>query len=629
MENFEKAKKLFVDGIALLEEGQFLESEIKFQESLVALPDRISTLLNLSVAQIELKKFRCAINTLTRVLGLEESNAEAYLNLGLIEVRLKNYEGAIINFDAAIKISESYPEAWSNKGNTLNELKRYEEAIAAYDKAISLNPNYPEAWSNKGNTLNELKHYEEAIASYEKAISLRSTKNHFLGNLLHTRMVIAAWGQSDVNSQSIARDIKLGKNISQPFPLLSIIDDPELHLAAAKIFINEKFPGKHTLPNIQKKLHQKIRIGYFSADFRAHPVSFLTAEMLELHDRRHFETFAFSLQPANPGDPMRSRLSKAFNHFIDVDQKSDLEITRLARDLEIDIAVDLGGHTQHARTGIFSYRAAPIQVNYLGYPGTLGAPYFDYIIADKTLIPEHSKSSYLEKVAYLPNSYMVDDSARQPSTTVITKADVGLPEDRFIFCCFNNSYKFNGETLKSWAVILLNTPKSVLWISENNSSFRQNLLKEFSKLAIAPERIIFAKRINSMADHLARYQLADLFLDTLPFNAHTTAMDALKAGLPILTLIGQAFAGRVAASLLEAIELPELITKRVGDYETLAIDLANNPSKLAIIKKKLAANRLTTSLFNTPVFTKHLEELYSQMYQRHQKDLMPEHLYII
>ena len=441
-------------------------------------------------------------------------------------------------------------------------------------------------------------------------------------------MAIAAWENFDRDLNFLANKIKSGENVTLPFPPLSLIDEPALHLTATKTFVAEKFPENQTLPKLPKTSHQKIRIGYFSPDFKSHPVSFLTAELFELHNRNHFEIYAFSLQPANPGDPMRARLRKGFDHFIDVQDKSDLEVAQLSRDLEIDIAVDLAGHTLHARTGIFSYRAAPIQVNYLGYPGTLGAPYIDYIIADQTLIPESSKVSYTEKVAYLPYSYMVDDSARQPSTRQMTRNDVGLPEDKFVFCCFNNSYKFNREMTGVWGNILLKSPQSVLWISANNASFRLNLLKEFAKVGISSERIIFADRLDSMTDHLKRCGLADLFLDTWPFNAHTTAMDSLKAGLPLITLVGQSFAGRVAASLLNTAAIPELITTNLAEYEALAIELATDQGKLNQIKERLAASRLTNPLFNTSLLTKHIEALYAKMYERYQKELSPEHLYI-
>lgn len=354
----------------------------------------------------------------------------------------------------------------------------------------------------------------------------------------------------------------------------------------------------------------------------------MTAELFELHDRNQFEVFAFSLQSADINSSARKRLIAGFDRFIEVENKSDQEIAQTARDHEIDIAIDLCGHTQFARTGIFSYRAAPIQVNYLGYPGTLGADYFDYIIADPTLIPKQDQQFYSEKIAYLPDSYMLDDSKRLPSSRAFSKAEFKIPNNRFVFCCFNNSYKLNRATVDSWAKILSRAPNSVLWISENNAEFRHNLLNEFTKRGIGHDRIIFAERIESMEDHLARYQMADLFLDTLPFNAHTTAVDALKAGVPLLTLAGSAFAGRVGASLLKAMNLPELITHSRDEYESLAIHLATNLEKFADLKKKLSINRFTAPLFNTPLFARNIETAYRQMYKRYQGGLPPEHIYV-
>ena len=628
MENFDVAKQLFLDGLDLLEQGRLAEAEIKFQDSLQLLPNKVSTLLNLSATQIELKKFDEAIINLSTVIGLEENCAEAYLNFGLIQVKLKKFEQALNNFKLATTMSPNYAEAWSNKGNTLHELNRLEDAITAYDQAIKLNPNYAEAWSNKGNTLHKLNRFEDAIAAYDQAIKLNPKKTPFLGNRLHIKMAIAQWENFDSDIKLITEKINFGEYVSEPFPLLSLIDDPSLHLKTAKRVVSARYRSNLTPALISKKIHSKIRVGYFSPDFKSHPVSFLTAELFELHDRNRFETYAFSLQPSDKNDPLRTRLLKAFDHFINVENKTDSEIAELAQNLELDIAVNLGGHTQHSRMGIFPHRAAPIQVNFLGYPGTLGADYIDYIIADKILIPEAHQKFYSEKVAYLPNSYMIDDSKRQPSAKNFKRKDFGLPDDQFIFCCFNNGYKFNPKVLRCWANILLNTSESVLWVSENNELFKRNLINEFSSLGIPPKRIIFAKYLNSMAEHLSRYKLADLFLDTSPFNAHTTAIDALKAGVPLLTLSGETYASKVGASLLTAINLPELITSTQDAYERMAIELAQYPNKLATIKKKLASNYLSAPLFNTPLFTMHLETIYEKMFERHEMGLLPDHLFI-
>ena len=325
---------------------------------------------------------------------------------------------------------------------------------------------------------------------------------------------------------------------------------------------------------------------------------------------------------------MRRRLEAAFDKFLDVRNRSDRDVALLARSLEIDVAVDLGGFTRDARMGIFSMRAAPVQVNYLVYPGTTGAEYVDYLIADPTLIPASHQKYFSEKIVYLPNSYQANDRKRRIAARTFTRAEVKLPETAFVFCCFNNNFKIAPEVFDCWMRILRRVDNSVLWLLEGNTKATSNLRKEAEVRGVHPERLIFAKPMPP-PDHLARHRLADLFLDTLPYNAHTTASDALWAGLPVLTRIGETFAGRVAASLLNAIGLTELITSTPQAYEALAIELATNPGKLAAIKHKLATNRLTTPLFDTQTFTRHIEAAYAMMYERYQANLPPDHIYVV
>jgi predicted O-linked N-acetylglucosamine transferase (SPINDLY family) len=350
------------------------------------------------------------------------------------------------------------------------------------------------------------------------------------------------------------------------------------------------------------------------------------AELFEMHDKSQFELVGFSFGPI-ANDEMRRRLVKSFDQFIEVGRKSDVEVAKLSRDLNIDIAVDLKGFTQDARTGIFSHRAAPIQVNYLGYPGTLGADYMDYIIADKTLIPPQSQQSYSEKIVYLPNSYQVNDRKRLISDKHFTRLELGLPENGFVFCCFNNNFKILPATFYGWMRILKAVDGSVLWLFQDNTWAVDNLKKEFEKQGIAAERLVFAKRL-PLSEHLARHRQADLFLDTFPCNAHTTTSDALWVGLPVLTLIGRSFASRVAASLLNAVGLPELITSTQEEYEALAIELAVSPNKLEDIKLKLANNLITTPLFDTLCFTKNIEAAYVDMHGRYHAGLEPDHITI-
>jgi predicted O-linked N-acetylglucosamine transferase (SPINDLY family) len=350
------------------------------------------------------------------------------------------------------------------------------------------------------------------------------------------------------------------------------------------------------------------------------------AGLFESHNKNNFELIAFSFG-AEHKDKMRERVSSSFDQFIDVQNKSDKDVALLSRNIGIDIAIDLKGFTKDGRIGIFFHRAAPIQVNYLGYPGTAGAAYIDYIIADRTLIPENSQQHYSEKIVYLPNSYQVNDRKREIAEKIFSRESLGLPKTDFVFCCFNNNYKITPSTFSSWMRILKKVNGSVLWLLEDNTTAANNLRKEAHAKGVDSQRLIFATRMPP-ADHLARHHAADLFLDTLPCNAHTTASDALWSGLPVLTCMGESFASRVAASLLNAIGLPELITNSQEQYEALAIELAFNPEKLGTIKQRLDKNRLTFPLFDTDLLTKHLEAAYTQMYERYHADLPPEHFHV-
>jgi predicted O-linked N-acetylglucosamine transferase (SPINDLY family) len=577
----------------------------------------------------ELKRYDEAIANHDRALSLNPDYAEGWSNKGNVLIELRRYDEAITHHDKALSLRPDYAEGWSNKGVALKELKRYDEAVDHHDKALSLRPDYAEAWSNKGIALNELKQYDSAIAHYEKALSLKPDINWIYGDLAHAKMKISSWSGLGDLLDVISKKVMANEKASSPFSLLALSDDPFLHKKCSEIYAQDGYPANSALGPIPKRSKkEKIRIAYFSADFRNHPVALLTAELYEIHDRDRFEVFAFSLLKSSAEDEMNLRLRKGFDRFIDVDSMSELQIAQLARELEVDIAIDLSGPTQHSRTGIFSYRAAPIQVNWLGYPGTIGADYIDYIVADQTIIPAQSQQFYSEKVAYLPDTYMVDDSKRIASSRIFTKEECGLPENTFIFCCFNNDYKFNSQVLDSWSKILLTVKNSVLWISENTEHFRVNIANQFERRRIDSTRIVFARREGLMADHLARYGLADLFLDTWPYNAHTTTVDALKAGVPVLTLEGQSFPSRVAASLLNAVRLPELITRNQEEYEALAIELAMNPKKLAVVKLKLANSYKTTPLFDTPLFAKNLETVYIKMHERYLADLQPDHIYI-
>ena len=625
--SFEKAKHHFLEGVALLKNEKFQEAETEFLESLNLLPNRASTLTNLSAVQIKLKKFSDAKITSQQAIRLDENNNMAYLNLGIIEKEELNILSAINFFDLSLKYEANNPEALLNLGSAHHELKRYAEAINFYDRAISLKVDYPEVFFNKGMAYHELKNYEDAIEAYQNALRLKPDFDYLMGRFLYTKIVTCNWHHLDIELSLIIEKVKARKKIINPFIILAVTDSQETQFSTAKIWQNDQFPSMQSFDPIPKELNNKIKIGYFSADFRNHPVSQLIVNLFEKHDRNRFEIIAFSIKPTAEDDKMRQRLIKTFDQFIDVENKSDEEVAQLSRALKVDIAIDLGGFTLDSRTGIFACRAAPVQVNYLGYPGTMAVDFIDYIIADKTLIPAESKKYYAEKIIYLPDSYQVNDRKKIISDKQFSRAELELPENSFVFCCFNNNFKIQPSTFDGWMRILKAVQGSVLWLLQDNEFASKNLKKEAQERGVEASRLVFAKR-HPLEEHLARHRQADLFIDTFPYNAHTTASDALWAGLPVLTLMGESFASRVAASLLTAIDLPELITSTQEHYEALAIELATNPAKLKAIKTKLEANRLTTPLFDTPRFTKHLEEAYAKMYERYHADLPPDHIYI-
>ena len=617
--------------------GLIKASQKKYKEAIELLgkavkldPNEPSLRFNLAKALMDSGAYMESIPHHKKAVELAPNNPEAWLNYGKAFSDLNAYEEALSIYDKALIINPGYAEAFLNKGATLKELKRYEEAIVCAESALRINPNLAEGWVNKGVALKEFKRYEEVISHYERALSLKSEIDWLNGELLHTKMKICRWSGFTDNLENITNRLMANEKIANPFPLLALTDGVSLQRKCAEIYAQEKYPFNPALGPITKTKRlqgEKIRIGYFSADFHNHATGYLMAELFELHDKQKFEIFGFSFGPLK-NDEMRQRLEKSFNKFIEVGDKADVEISQLSRDLNIDIAVDLKGFTQDARMGIFSYRAAPIQVNYLGYPGTLGADYMDYIIADETLIPDHLQLGYSEKVVYLPDSYQANDSKRVIADKKFTRQELGLPETGFVFSSFNNNYKILPAIFDSWMRILNTVEGSVLWLFEDNNLATESLKNEAEKRGIDSNRLVFAKRM-SLPEHLARHQQADLFLDTFPYNAHTTASDALWAGLPIITLMGESFASRVAASLLYAINLPELVTTSQAEYELLAIELATNPLKLNSIKQKLTKNRLTTPLFNAQLFTKNLEVTYMQMYERYMADLPPEHITII
>ena len=613
--------------IALHQQGQLGQAEAIYRQILEIDPTNADALHLLGVIAHQTGNHKSAVASYDKAIASKPDYAETYSNRGNALKELKQFDAAVASYEKTIALKPDFAETYYNRGNALQELKEFDAAVASYDKAIALKTDFAGAYSNRGIALQELKQFDAAVASYDKAIGLEPAYDYLFGMRLHLKMLLCDWQEFERNVSELSPKIQSNIKASTCFSLLALPIGLADQRKSAEIWNIDKNPPMYSLGPIIKRSRQlKIRIGYYSADFHNHATAYLMAELFERHDKEKFELIALSYGP-DTKDAMQVRICQAFDQFINVTAMSDKAIAQLSRELGIDIAIDLKGLTQDARLGIFSYKAAPIQVSYLGYPGTLGVDYIDYLIADKTLIPTDSQQHYSEKIVYLPNSYQVNDRQRAIAPTQFSKQELGLPQEAFVFCCFNNNYKITPDVFDTWARILKAVDASVLWLLENSPSSVMNLQKEAALRGLDPTRLVFAKRMG-LAEHLARHQVADLFLDTLPCNAHTTASDALWAGLPVLTCVGESFASRVAASLLSAIELPELVTETQADYEALAIELATNPAKLKAIKGKLEKNRLTTPLFDTAVFAKHIETAYTKMYERYQADLLADHIYI-
>ncbi len=598
------------------------EALASYDRALAIRPDYVDALNNRGNALNDLERYEEALASCERALAIKPDYAEALNNRGNALNGLKRHDEALASYDRALALRPDYAEALNNRGNALNLLMRHEDALVTCNRALAIKPDYIEALYNRGSALLSLRRYEEATEDFERVLGLEAVYEYALGKLLHSRSYCCDWSSFDADAARAATDVQAGRRCMVPFRFLAVSRSPADQLLCSRLWVRDDCPPSASpVWQGERYRHDRIRIAYLSADFRDHALAWLMAGLFELHDRERFETIALSFGPDSAGE-MRTRLEAAFDRFIDIRPKSDREVAAMMRALEVDIAVDLNGFTADARTGIFALRPAPIQVNYLGYPGTMGADYIDYILADRWVIPEADQQHYAEKIVYLPDTYQVNDRKRRIGERTPARAALGLPETGFVFCSFNNNYKITPFMFDIWMRLLHQVEGSVLWLLEGNAAVVRNLRREAEKRRVAPDRLVFAPRMK-LEDHLARHRRADLFLDTLPYNAHTTASDALWAGLPLVTCLGSTFAGRVAASLLDAVGLPELIARSLEDYEALALALANDRTRLASLKSRLAQNRETFPLFDTDRFRRHIENAYATMWQRHQRGEPP------
>ena len=586
-----------------------------FTKALALNPDHLEALGNRGSVLGALRRYDEALSDYDRALALSPNHAMLLYNRGSALLLSGRPAEAVESFDQALALNPGAAEIWNNRGNALRELNRTLEAIASYDRAIALKPDYAKAFYNRGNAhWVDLKQIEPALENFERAFAIDPECDHLRGDLLHLRMHVGDWRDFSAQKNLINTGVRAGRRVVGPFAYQAIADSPADLQACSVLYAAGRYPARTARGPAKVRAQGKIRIGYLCGEFRKQATSFLTAGLYEQHDRAKFHIAAYD-NGWSDDSPLRHRLEKAFDAFTDISGLSDREAAEKIAADEIDILVDLNGYFGGHRMGVFASRPAPVQVNYLGFPATLGAPYIHYILADKIVIPEQERQFYTEQVAWLPVSYQVNDSKRVLAQTP-ARADHGLPElpsdsvgNGFVFCNFNQSYKLTPDVFASWMRILKQVPGSLLWLLENNPSFPENIRGHAQRAGVAPERIVFAPMMDA-EDHLARIQLADLFLDTAPYNAHTTGSDALWAGVPLITARGTTFPGRVAESLLTAAGLPELITADLPSYEALAVTLAREPGRLKPLRQKLQTR---SPLFDTKRFCRGIEAAFTRM----------------
>ena len=606
----------------VLEEMRRPDAALASYDQAIALePDDADPLYNRGNVLRELKRLDEAVASYDWAVALQPDHAKAFNNRGGTLQALNRFGEAVASYDRAIALAPEYPEAFNNRGVALQALKRLDEALADYDQALALKPQYGDGFINRGTVLQELKRFREAEASFDRALALMPDHRYALTGLADCVMKLCDWQRQGQLTSEVRRHVIEHKSCISPFLLFGYSDDALLQLTCARNYIqDQEFGSPQPLSSGTIWRGNKIKVSYLSSNFRSHASDHL-AELFERHDRSRFEVVGVSTGP-DDGSEMRARLAAAFDQFIDVRSMRDEEVALLLSNKQIDIAVDLNGHTQGARPGILARRPAPIQINYNGFPGSIGAEFIDYVIADAIVLPFDQQLHYSESIVHLPDCYWIQDKKRVIAERMPTRLEAGLPQRGFVFCCFNNQWKITPPVFDIWMRLLKAVEGSVMWLFQDNKDAEVNLRNEAMARGIDPGRLVFAARL-PLDKHLARHRLADLFLDTLPCNAHTTAADALWSGLPVLTCRGRTFAGRVAASMLNAVGLAELVTYRLEEYEALARRLATDGGGLCGIREKLEQNRLSSPLFDADQYCRHIEAAYTTMWELWQRGERP------
>ena len=600
-------------GNVLAQLNRYAEAVASYDRVLAIRPDHIGALANRSAALRQIRRYDEALASADRVLAIDPNHIDALNSRGNTLLALNRATEAITCYERILKIKDDNPEALVNSAFAFQALGQFAEAWRYADNAIAVDPEYANAFLIRGHALAKLDRQDEAGQSYERALAIDPDHPYALGASIGTYVAACNWARVESLLPVIEEQVAAAKAIFPPFSLLGLPVSPATQLQCARHFVRRQLPSVAPIASSARPRSDKIRVAYLSGDFRRHPVGYGIVGLLEHHDRARFEVHAVSYGEDDGSEP-RARATIAADRFHDVRERADSDVAATISELAVDIVVDLAGHTENSRMGIPAYRPAPIQVSYFGYPGTTGADFMDYVMADRIVLPTDQQPFYSEKIVHLPDSYQANDDKRQSSPIAPTRGDIGLPDDAFVFTCFNNAWKLSRQMIGTWARLLGACPNSVLWLYYVNDSALANIQQELLSHGIDPARVILAPHVEQ-PDHLARLRLADLFLDTLPYNAHTTASDALWAGVPVLTCLGSTFVGRVAASALQAIGLPELVTNSLDEYEALALKLAGDPELLGSLRARLAQNRLSCPLFDTTRLARHIESAYVTMWE--------------
>jgi len=609
-------------GNALLQLDRAEEALAAFDSVLALHPDHAGALGNRVTALKVLGRYDEALATCRAILDRIPDSIAALEDYGSVLLLLRRAEEALAIFDRLLAMAPDHRNAFKNRVDLLHVLGRHEEAVEGYDRLLAAGPHDADMLYKRGKSLWTAGKREAAIDSYERARALDHPRA--LGELAMCRMRVADWREADALATLLSRRIA-AEEFVDPFVTLVYGLHQREQFEAARHFVGTKVSAAPK-PFVHKAAKQpdKLRIAYVSSDFRQHPVGTAIAELLERHDRTRFEIIGVSYGADDKSDT-RARIAAAFDEFHDVASDSDdYHIATLLNERQVHVAVALNGLTGGGRLGVLARRPAPIQVSYLGYAGTTGAGFVDYVLADETTLPFDQQPFFAEKIVQLPGCYHANDTTRQLPARTPTRSELGLPDQGMVFCCFNQSYKITAAMFDVWMRLLARIPGSVLWLTKMDDLTHGNLRREAAARGLDPARLIFAPRVDRVEDHLGRQRAADLFLDTLPYNAHSTTCDALWAGVPVVTCAGSTFPGRVAASMLKAAGLPELVTNSLEDYEALALALATDPARLAAVRRKLADNRAICPLFDGDRFRRNIEAAYSTMWDIHRRGERPK-----